>query len=224
MQRRMFKPFVGSCYREGIRGKKILVLGAGFYCNHADCIYYKQCTDVGRKDSSPYDSICPIYIKVGKRLSNEPSYCIEERPRSYRLFAKALQAFTQTDSYEETWSLLAFTNYIQFFLPGAAGKCSVTPFSDISARDFGAFIETVDELRPDIVIVWGCVINSSLKENNPYLVSLKELDETEWYLCHILVPGHDHPIAIVNPFHPSSSAWNGTLPVLKKYIAMALDE
>ena len=119
---------------------------------------------------------------------------------------------------------MAFTNYIQFFLPGATGKSGETPFSDISARDFEAFIETVDELRPDIVIVWGCVINSSLKENNPYLVSLKELDETEWYLCHILVPGHDHPIAIVNPFHPSSSAWNGTLPILKKYLAMALDE
>lgn len=224
MHRRLFNPFVGTRYQEGIRGKKILVLGASFYCNHADCMYYKQCTNVEQKDSSPYEAICPIYVKAEKRLSNEPAYCVEERPYTYQLFSEALQKFTLTDSYEDTWSRLAFTNYIQFFLPGATDKFRETRFSDISQRDFEVFIETVDELRPDIVIVWGCVINSSLKENNPYLVSLEELKETEWYLCHILVPGHDHPIAIVNPFHPSSSAWSGTLPVLRKYLFMALDE
>ena len=60
------------------------------------------------------------------------------------------------------WSHLAFTNYVQFFLPSDGDSFRTTKASDLSERDFDAFIEVVKELSPDIVIVWGCVINTSV--------------------------------------------------------------
>lgn len=224
MSRRFFTPFVGKHYHEGVRGKKVLVLGASFYCNQTDCRFFEHCTDVNKKDSSAYDSICPTYAKDNKLLRNEPSYCIEYKPRTYQTFANCMQSLIGTDDYESTWERLAFTNYIQFFLPATDGIFRDTRASDMSERDFEVFIETLKELQPDIVVVWGCVINSCLKENNPYLVTREELDETEWYLCHIQVPGVNHKIAILNPFHPSSSHWNRALPIFKKYIDKAIAE
>lgn len=225
MSKRFFKPFVGKLYHEGIQGKRVLVLGASFYCNKTDCQFFKQCTDVNKKDSSAYDSICPAYAKENKLLSNEPSYCIiDYKPRTYQIFANCMQSLMGADGYKSTWERMAFTNYIQFFLPATDGVFRDTRASDMSERDFEVFIETLKELQPHIVIVWGCVINSCLKQDNPYLVSKKELGETEWYLCHIQVPGVNHKIAILNPFHPSSSHWNKALPVFKKYIDKAIAE
>ena len=224
MSSQFFKPFVGKHYHMGVRGKKVLVLGASFYCNQVDCQFFKECTDVRKKDSSEFDAICPAYIKDGKRLSNEPSYCIGDEPKTYHIFAGAMQSLTDTDGYEQTWDRLAFTNYIQFFLPAEEGKFRDTRYSDMSERDFKALMETLKELQPDVVVVWGCVINSALKENNPHLVSIEELDQTEWYLCHIKIPGVDHQIAVVNPFHPSSSAWHSSLCKFNQYLTMAINE
>ncbi len=30
MKKRFFKPFIGECYQDGIKGKKVLVIGASF--------------------------------------------------------------------------------------------------------------------------------------------------------------------------------------------------
>ena len=224
MSSRFFNPFVGRDYHTGFRGKRILVLGASFYCNKTDCRFFKQCTDVDLKNSSAYDSICPEYAKENKLLSNEPSYCIEYRPRTYQTFANCMQSLMGTVGYDSTWARMAFTNYIQFFLPATEGIFRDTRATDMCERDFEVFTETLKELQPHIVVVWGCVINSCLKEDNPYLVSREELDETEWYLCHIQVPGISHKIAILNPFHPSSPHWNKALPEFKKYFDKAVAE
>ena len=65
-----FKPYVGTFYNEGIHGKKVLVLGASFYCSISQCIYHKDCTNENIKDSSPFDDICPYYDVA---LHNAPS-------------------------------------------------------------------------------------------------------------------------------------------------------
>ena len=173
-KKHFFKPYVGDKYAEGINGKKILVVGASFYCNHIECNFFKQCTDVNRKDSSLYDECCPIYQQDGKQLHDEPSYCIEDGPRTYNIFADSIMELINDAGYETIWSYLAFTNYIQFFLPSRPGKYRETRQSDISERDFEAFNEIMVELQPDIVVIWGCVFNSQLRENNIYLVDKNE--------------------------------------------------
>ncbi len=202
-----FEPYVGNHYKEGIHGKKILVLGASFYCNCVKCPFFASCTSVILKDSSEFDNKCPEYKSAGKQLHLEPGYCVEDAPTTYQRFAAYMGKHLGTEDYDTVWEYLAFTNYVQFFLPATNGSFRETMWSDLSERDFAAFTEVVQQLQPDIVVVWGNVINSALKERNPYLVDMKELQETEYYVCHLDVPGVNHPVAVINPYHPSSGAW-----------------
>lgn len=207
MKKQFFKPFVGKYYTKGINGKKILVVGASFYCKRVKCPYFAECTNVDVKDSAPYDNICPVYVDEGKKLHLEPSYCIEEQPKTYRRFASYIGKFLGVTDSEKIWQYMAFTNYVQFMLPADENCYRGTYLSDLSERDYEAFNEVLLELQPDIVVVWGSIINSRLKECNQYLVDIKELQETNSYVCHLDMPGLDHPIALINPYHPSSSAW-----------------
>lgn len=219
---KFFNEYVGDNYAKGVNGKKVLVLGASFYCDKFECLNFKECTSVLNKDSSNFDSKCPVYAKDGKLLSNEPSYCIGDSPKTYRNFASSMAAYVGSDDYDTIWNSMAFTNYVQFFLPKNGGEFRSTMKSDLSERDYFAFLETLTKLQPDIVIVWGCTINSQLKEDNNCLVDSEELEETEGYVCHLKVPNVDHPIAIINPYHPSYSAWFANLDKFHKYLKLLL--
>lgn len=125
MKNNFFIPFKGKNYECGVgtKKKKILVIGASFYCPYIngndDC---KKCTDINLKDSSPYDKECKIYKSKGKVLHNEPTYSIEDEATAYKKFAASISKFVGTDDYEKIWSHLSFTNYVQFILPVEEGK------------------------------------------------------------------------------------------------------
>lgn len=94
----------------------------------------------------------------------------------------------------------------------------------LSERDFEAFIESVEELEPDIVILWGCVINDRLKQNNEYVLDKELLESTDYYLCHMKLPSLDKTIALVNPYHPSSfDYWDAGIDHFVKYLKMVLE-
>ena len=220
---RFFKPFVGSNYQEGINGKKILVLGASFYCNkdgkdgRIKCKFFEQCTDPAKKDSSKFDRTCPIYAENGLRLSEEPSNAISENYKTYQVFANFMRQFVDNEE-EDVWQRMAFTDYVQFFLPTVDTKKEY-----LSQRDFDAFIETLVELKPHVVVAWGMAIIDEVRERNPYVTDFERLKETEWYVCHMQVPQVPHEIALVCSYHPSSvSYWYNDLDTLTKYIKAVL--
>lgn len=221
---RFFKPYIGCKYQEGINGKKILVLGASFYCPNTKCKLYNCCTNVEKKDSSSCDATCPIYNPDGKVLHNEPSYCIDDAPKTYQTFASYISKYLDNGNYENVWSHLAFTNYVQFFLPATSKGFRETRWSDLSERDFEAFTETIKEIEPDIVIIWGCVINSRLMEENAYVTDKSLLGETGGYMCHMKIPGMSKEVTLLNPYHPSSSAWHSALSIFEKYLKQAINE
>lgn len=178
MRKYFFDPFVGKNYLEGIRGKKILVVGASFYCNESSrCQFFKDCTDVIKKDSSAYDTRCEF--NGGYPLRQEPEFNIGNHYRAYEVFGSFMQKISGDTCYADVWNRMAFTNYVQFFLPANDGRSRPTYYTDTSDRDFDAFIEIVKKLSPDIVIVWGCAIASAVKEDNKYLVDngKKELED-----------------------------------------------
>lgn len=226
MNNNFFIPFKGKNYEYGIgiKEKKILVIGASFYCpfinGDDNC---KKCTDINHKDSSPYDRECKIYKSKGKALHNEPTYSIEDEAIAYKKFATSISGFVRSDNYENIWSYLSFTNYVQFILPVKEGKkYRETKESDLSPRDFNAFLNVVTELKPDIVIVWGCVVNTPIT-NNKYLIDKKELIKTNGYVCHLNIPNIDHKICIINPYHPSSrSYWPNNLKIFQDYLSEQL--
>lgn len=222
MTNRFFKPYIGRKYEKGINRKRILVLGASFYCSHgpgsdAPCRFFAECTDPVKKDSSKFDICCPFYAESGLRLSEEPSNAIAERYRAYQNFASFMRQFVGDDE-EDVWERMAFTDYVQFFLPTIDTKKEY-----LSQRDFDAFVETLVELRPHVVVAWGMAIIEEIREHNPYLTDFERLKETEWYVCHMQVPHVPHEIALVCSYYPSSvSYWHNDLDTLTKYIKAVL--
>lgn len=213
---RFFNPRKGEKYDTGINGKKILVLGASFYCDK-DCKYRANCTDPVKRDSSSFDEICPEYNNDPNnrlKLSNEPSN-VEGNQRSYNNFQKLIKDAT---GVEDMWESIAFTNYVQFFLPSYK-----TLKSYLTRRDKEAFDDTLIELKPDVVISWGVVTLDAIRKNNPYLVDYEKLPETEWYISHIEMKEVGHPITLLSVYHPSSSAWYTDYTKALKYLREALE-
>lgn len=195
-----FRPFVGSKYNTiGFYGKRILVVGASFYCDQKQCRHYAKCTDERIKDSSAYDKTCTEYNKNGHLLLSDCPTHELEGGNAYVRFGNSISKlfFDSKLSWNEVWEMCSFTNYIQFILPHWQ-----TYGYDISDRDREALIEVVDEIRPDVIIVWGVVVNNPIK-------SLAQDEEVKMksggYLCHWNHNGKE--IAIVNPYHPTSSAY-----------------
>lgn len=221
--KRFFIPFVGRNYDKGINGKKVLVVGASFYCKNLECGFFNQCTNVKHKDSSTCDKLCPIYAQSGKLLHLEPKYCIADKSSTYKKFAKSMAKFIDSEDYDEIWSHMAFTNYIQFFLPSSNKGYRETRYSDLSERDYEAFVETLVELKPDIVIIWGCVINKRIIQDNPDMIQNGILDRTGSYVCQIVPKSIAKPITIINPYHPSLSKWHYGIKEFNKYFSQLIN-
>ena len=225
-----FKPWIGENYQKGINRKKVLVLGASFYCNQTNCKFFSECTSPEKKDSSKFESTCPFYAKIDghPKLSEEPTNAIQDCLKTYKVFANFMNQFISSEKgyegYDEyaVWDRMAFTDYVQFFLPTV--KTYPTYFSK---RDFNAFIEVLQKLKPDVVIAWGLPITTEIRdniENNSIFIDLDKLPDTEHYICHLKVAGIDHEITYVSCYHPSSVAyWYNNLDSLSLYLKEVLN-
>lgn len=210
---RFFNPFIGSEYSTGMNGKRVLVLGASFYCLNKGCSFHDECTDYGKKDSSAHNDDCPC--KDGDELRNQPTDTPNNRV--YRTFINCLQQFVEPGA--DAWARVAFTNYVQFYVP-----TKNTYEYYLSNRDFDAFIETVKELQPDVVLVWGTVINKAIRDNS-YVINKQEVKDTSGYLWHLEgIPEVNHRITVVNCYHPSAfRLWYQEYDNLTRYLKQALE-
>ena len=223
MKNNFFKPFVGKDYSRGISRKKILIVGASFYCNHPDCQYFDDCTDPSKKDSSDYNYVCP-YMTEGMALEDSPTDSINEEYGACNRFGDYLKTLIPScESIREAWDHVAFTNYVQFFLPAQAGSASPTCRNDLSERDFKAFIEVAENLLPNVIVIWGAIINTPLVTKNKYVTDRDMIEKSRGYLCHMTLPLSHHNVSLLNPYHPSSGmAWYTNLPDFDKYMHIAL--
>ena len=220
-----YKPFKGKLFDQGgFLGKRVLVVGASVYCKEKRCPFYTDCTDRKTKDSSAFDKLCPLYNKeiLGEHLfdsdhimqilpgtdestlqkiSDAPELEIYSWGDVFIIFGEVLSKafFNGEVGWLDVWERLSFTEYVQFVLPNWQ-----TLSSDITNRDLEALIDVIDDLRPDVLIVWGCVINKPIQALS---IDKDELRETGNYLCHIEHKGKNIPV--VNPYHPSSTHWKG---------------
>ena len=199
MKSRFFEPYVGPNFNEGINGKKVLVVGASFYCPK-ECQFHSKCTNRENKDSSTYDLICPEYNKTGTTypLSNTPSYELDEEYKTYKRFARAMisciNGEVNENFYTDFWGKVAFTNFIQYFLPHWK-----TLHSDCTDRDLDALREVIEMLRPDVVIIWGTVTKGQIIERFCYD---SNNNETDGYIYHSSAFEHKE-VTFLNTYHPS---------------------
>ena len=105
-------------------------------------------------------------------------------------------------------------------------KITLYDSSFFSKRDFNAFIETLCELQPNIVIVWGLPVTEEIrdnKDNNTYITDRERLPETDYYVCHMRIPEVSHEMTLICCYHPSAIRyWYGDLPVLLKHMTKVL--
>lgn len=202
MKARLFEPFIGDKYfTDGINGLRVLVVGASFYCNKKECEHFSDCTDDNKKDSSPYDYLCPFYDAP---LHNAPS---EESGLAYDIFQNKMSEILNLNG--DFWSYVAFTNYIQYFL----GHWQ-TYRTNCSERDAVALEEVVTLLEPDVVIIWGTKINKPIKDK--YQSDQEIPDNTEGYISRGKIG--EREVVFLNTYHPKYSGFedNGNL---KKYVS-----
>ncbi len=223
MKSRFFNPYVGKRYHEGfLNGKKVLVLGASYYCPHHNdsdkfqCPVWNECTSMEKKDSSKFNDCCPYYESIGwiqeygTKLENSPSIELEnffESPTTYRSYYRftrfIIECFDcpELKDTAEIWDKLSFMNYVQYFLP-----TTDTPDQDkTDIPNFAAFLQTLDELVPDIVIIWSTTITNHFKQEYiKRMVSyLKDRDND--YYWDLEYNGSKY--LLINPWHPSDPKW-----------------
>lgn len=168
-----FEPFVGDNYSEGIYGKRVLVLGASFYCNQdgvsvdketgevkEKCPFYDDCAI--NQNTEKYDGKCPY--NHNSPLRKLPQTELNENgAESYKRFWLLLYHYFQQPelSFDDIWGKMAFTNYVQHEIGGRWNTLA----SDCRAEYLEMFEDTLLTMKeqPDVVIVWGCIVDKPLK-------------------------------------------------------------
>lgn len=140
MEHVFFKPWVGKNYKTGgIFGKKILVLGESHYCGGCDQCglkYSPKCDDLNT------EGVVKFYLEGNTN----------KRTATFRKFERSLvNEETSLGRSNEIWNSLAFFNFLQVAMTDA--RIAGTPEDYDEGRI--AFLEVLEELQPDLIIVWG---------------------------------------------------------------------
>ena len=205
-----FIPWVGKNYEEGINGKKVLVLGASFYCNQDGrrkelCPFYDDCTV--NQNTRKYDMCCPF--NHGKPLHDLPSEDLCKEAQAHNNFFNLFKEFLCTDNlnFDDFWENAAFTNYVQHEI----GYRTKTLSFDCRNEYLAQFEDVLMSLPqiPDVVIIWGCVVDKPIKnkkesERFPKFVNTFTVNDSysfQWKNYD----GKD--IVFLNLYHPSLNRW-----------------
>ena len=234
-----FNPYIGKLYHTGlINNKKILVLGASHYCLYNTssetfkCPVWEQCTSDESKDSSQFDLCCPYYQSIGWynqydyiKLSNSPrieleNYLSDGGYDTYDNFSQCLKDILKMPSVQYIWERLAFVNYVQYFLP-----TQTTP--TLNKNDIGyfeSFLEYIDNLKPDVIIVWGTQVTNHFK--HAYIqrkVKRLEIRKNTYFWDF---ENNSHRCVIVNSYHPCDTPpwyqWSKNIDGFKSALTEAL--
>lgn len=213
MEHVFFKPWIGKNYKTGgIFHKKILVVGESHYCNGCNCCglkYAKECEELNT-------------TQVVKDYLN-PSKCSEKWKNTYRKFERSLvNRETSLEDAKEIWQSIAFFNFLQVAMNEA--RQSGTPEDYKEGQK--AFLEVMDELQPNLIIVWGV---GKLYE---YLPGVKdgwiwgdELKVDEYNVKNGYYQRHGNKSRVIAIYHPSVGySWDWWHKVIASQLNIKTEE
>ncbi|MBN2941637.1 MAG: hypothetical protein JTJ18_06300 [Streptococcus sp.] len=178
-------PFVGKDYEKGFlnSGKKVLILGHSHYdADSAGCPCHHSFT---------------IEMMDGFLSGEDGAY--------YKGFTSQTKALLNreisVDDRGYVWNQVAFYNFIQFNLEAPGVKETDEQFND----SIPAFKEVLEELKPDVIIVWGYGLFDrlyGLGETDGEEMSLTNGDKvyTRWFST-----GGEDKALMIRQHHPSRS-------------------
>ena len=133
-----FEPWKGENYEtSGFNGKKILVIGESFYCSEEDAV------------ATLTEKVVTDYLKIrdGESLDNKGGWT-----NTYLKFERSLVGHgTKPKESREIWNSIAFYNYLQVPMSGPRESGVAIDYKNAE----NAFFEVINELQPDLIIVWG---------------------------------------------------------------------
>lgn len=140
MEHVFFKPWIGKDYSTGgIFHKRILVLGESHYCGGCDKCglkYGTECEDL----NTP--GVVKFYLDGNK----------DKWTATFRKFERSLvNKETTLEESNEIWNSLAFFNFLQVSMNDAREGGTAEDYEEGRI----AFLEVIEELQPDLIIVWG---------------------------------------------------------------------
>lgn len=206
-----FQPYVNrSGYLRGINGKKVLVVGASFYCNQDGkrkkrCLYYDDCTV--RHNTEKYDLCCPY--NNGHPLHSLPSSELSEDAKAHANFFNLFKEFLEEPDldFDDFWERMAFTNYVQH----EVGYRTETRPEDCREEYLEMFEDALLTLPqiPDVIILWGCVIDKPIKKKKKSERShnFKNTYDNLNSYCFQWKNYEGKDIVFLSFYHPCSNRW-----------------
>ena len=128
-----FIPWVGTDYRQGINGQRIMALGESHYCAH------------------PEEAVPNLTIQIIQDLL-DPLSGHEGYKNTYTKFERALAGKALSAEEKQIWwNKVLFYNYVQTPISGAR----IAPTDAEFQSSEKAFFEVLAQYRPDRILVWG---------------------------------------------------------------------
>ena len=206
MKNIFFSPRIGKDYaRGGIFGKKILAVGESHYCGSGcadcgECGKHPECSDFTTKvvnwclDSSvEREGWMNTYLKFGRSLVGKETTPLESR---------------------KMWDSIAFYNFLQVAMRGAREAGTNQQYRAAAEP----FMQVLEELQPDVLIVWGVRLWNNLPNRNwtdGPKVSVDGYDVQNGY--YTLPSGKK--VKVVCVYHPSVGYdWSFWYKVIENFI------
>lgn len=145
MKNVFFKPWVGENYQSGgIFDKKILILGESHYCGGCD-----KCGLKFAQECEDFTTTKVIKDYLAARVCENTW---EKWMNTNLKFERSLvNKETDGDESQKIWNSIAFFNFLQVALDGSRKAGSPEDYYEGQT----AFLEVINELQPDLIIVWG---------------------------------------------------------------------
>lgn len=145
MKNVFFEPRVGANYEsKGFNGIKLLILGESHYCGD-------RCEDCGDLNNIRCKKFTDNQFK--KFFNNKKGIGeFNGWMKTYTRFSNILHdKHLNVDELEDFWNSVIFYNYVQ----SSAEEMGVSPSKEQFDNSLDAFIEVLEEFKPDFIIVWG---------------------------------------------------------------------
>ena len=164
-----FREYVGKDYKNGLGGRRVLVLGESMFCDkdgqgkHRRCPFFDVCTDLKAKNSSAFDRKCsysdvPLSEAVRDNVKGFLDGISEGDIKSYVNFTALMKDVGVILGKEDLFNRVIFYDFMQFYSPKATIEKSY-----LSERDDLALEEIIHRYNPDVVIIWGTRVGDRIK-------------------------------------------------------------
>ena len=192
----IFKPHVGSAYGHdfSLFKKKTLILGGSHYIEDE----YDLLKQSDRNELSGFTQEI-----IGHYLDPE---CKDAWKKTYSIFINSVYGRdTDLADRQAFFDSVVFYNYLQ----EAAGQDAYAAheYDYHEQRHFDAFLEVINEVKPEVVIAWGKKVWDALPNDWGYGQAEKKTDlavnGTPFTSCYDY-PYFDPPIRLIGVHHPSA--------------------